>query len=394
MKKIIIRTFVKSLSLSMLGYAVGITILGTAFAATKLETQSVPMLKLTGEVGAINQIQYVTELDQTNTWLVLTNIVMTSSTQYYVDTGATGAVKRFYQVVILGNSPTNVPSGMVLIPAGVFTIGDTLGDWPNWVGSSDATPTHNVNVSAFYMDKTLVTKTLWDDVFVWAGVHGYINPGYGKGTNHPVHSIIWYDMVKWCNARSEKMGLIPAYYTSAEKTTVYRSGQLELQNDWVNWNAGYRLPTEAEWEKAARGGLSNNRFPWGDTITHSQANYNSVTNEGLVLSYDISPTAGYHPDYDVDPQPYTSPVASFAPNGYGLYDMAGNVCERCWDWYGPYGSAYQSDPRGPDSGLMRVWRGGDWSDNADSCRVARRNSYSATYKNAGLGFRTVLPLNQ
>jgi formylglycine-generating enzyme required for sulfatase activity len=90
-----------------------------------------------------------------------------------------------------------------------------------------------------------------------------------KGANHPVHSITWYDMVKWCNARSEKDGLTPCYTLSG---SVYRTS---YSDDVVcNWAAnGYRLPSEAEWEKAARGDLSGKRFPWGDRISQSQANY-------------------------------------------------------------------------------------------------------------------------
>lgn len=390
MRKFIIRTFGKSLSSSILGCTLAITILGSAIAATELEIQSVQMLKLTGEVGTTNQIQYLTELGQTNVWNVLTNIVLTNNPQFYIDTSATGTVKRFYQAVVMGGTNASVPDSMALIPAGEFTMGDTFNE--RWGAEM---PTHTVYVSAYYMDKNLVTKALWDEVYIWAFAHGYTfdNEGLGKAANHPVHTINWYDMVKWCNARSEKEGRVPAYYTSAEQTTVYRSGQVALQNDWVKWNSGYRLPTEAEWERAARGGLIDKRFPWGDTIAQSQANYVSMSLYGL--TYDITPLkGGYHPDYDNEPQPYTSPVGSFAPNGYGLYDMAGNMCEWCWDWYGTYDSATQSDPRGPASGTTRVNRGGSWGINAVSCRVAGR-SYEAPGGTMSLyGFRSALPSGQ
>ena len=291
---------------------------------------------------------------------------------------------------------TRVPPDMVLIPAGSFRIGDTLGDASP---PERETPTHTVTVSAFYLDRYEVTKAAWDEVYPWAVAHGYTfaGTGSGKATNHPVWGVNWYDAVKWCNARSEKEGRIPAYYTSAAQTTIYRSDQgtpapftTDVQNDWVKWNQGYRLPTEAEWEYAARGGLIGKRFPWGDTISHTQANYYSTN----IYSYDASSTRGFHPSYRTDGEPYTSPVGSFVPNGYGLYDMAGNVAEWCWDRDGSYSSASETDPRGPSSDPIRVARGGSWLTSANICRSARRNGYATMNGSNSGGFRSVLPRDQ
>ncbi len=280
----------------------------------------------------------------------------------------------------------NPPSGMVLVPAGSFTMGDTFSE-----GSTNERPTQTVYVAAFYMDRFEVTKALWDEVRVWANAHDYDlgNEGSGKAANHPVQTVSWYDVVKWCNARSEKEGKVPAYYyRSSARTTVYRRGELSVQYDWVIlWDRGYRLPTEAEWEKAARGGLIGKRFAWGDTITHGQANYASASFYG----YDISPTRGYHPTFAVGDRPYTSPVGSFAANGYGLYDMAGNVWEWCWDWFGSYSWGSLSDPRGPASGSDRVLRGGSCDSSAFNGRLAYRYSDWPDYAyRRPYGFRPVL----
>ena len=272
---------------------------------------------------------------------------------------------------------------MALIPAGSFAMGDSFAE-----GYSDERPVHTVTISAFYMDKYEVTKALWDEVAAWAAAHGYdIGPGNGPGkeADHPIYYVSWYDAVKWANARSEKAGLTPCYTVGG---TVYRTGQSEPE---CNWTAnGYRLPTEAEWEKAARGGAEGHRFPWSDTdtIQHARANYYS---DSSYYSYDTSPTWGFHPDYATGAFPYTSPVGSFAPNGYGLYDMAGNVWEWCWDWYSEsyYASSPGSDPRGPASGSLRVLRGGDWYYYALACRVAYRDILWPDYGQRHLGFRPV-----
>src|ERR1017187_2689461 len=126
-------------------------------------------------------------------------------------------------------------------------------------------PQPSESESAFIRDKKLWNKSLWDTDHSWNGGNGYSydNPGSGKAPTHPVQTVNWYDVVKWCNARSEMEGLEPCYYADANMAVVYKSGQ--VTNPWVNWSAsGYRLPTEAEWEKAARGGASGHRFPWSD----------------------------------------------------------------------------------------------------------------------------------
>ena len=283
------------------------------------------------------------------------------------------------------------PSGMALIPAGSYIMGDTFGE-----GNSDELPLHTNYVSAFYMDTNLVTYTFWTNVYQWATNHGFSfdYAGRSKAANHPVGDVCWYDVVKWCNARSEMEGLTPCYYTNTSRgqMTIYRSGQVALGSYWVSWvTNGYRLPTEAEWEKAARGGLSGQRFPWGNTISESQANYCGVTN----YSYDLGPN-GYNAAFATGGYPYTSPVGYLAPNGYGLYDIAGNVWEWCWDryWIDYYSSSPGTDPRGPGSGPSRLYRGGSWDEDAFSCRPARRHSSSPTYCQSKIGFRSVRPAGQ
>jgi len=280
--------------------------------------------------------------------------------------------------------------GMARIPGGPFEMGDSFGE-----GDAHERPVHTVPLSTFYLDKCEVTKGQWDEVRRWALAHGYSfdNTGWGKAADHPVHSVSWYDAVKWCNARSEREGLEPCYYTSARQTEVYRTGWVDVANDWVKWEAnGYRLPTEAEWEKAARGGLASNRFPWGDTVSHGDANYFSYWVDGApYYSYDVSATGGYHPDHASGAHPYTAPVGSFPPNGYGLHDMVGNLWEWCWDWYddGWYGRTEggNADCRGPEQGSYRVVRGGCWNHDARLARSAVRNRYYPSFWTFNYGFR-------
>ncbi len=387
--------FVKqAVNLGLGAFALGACMAAQAGAPVITNIAMVPRLTIRSDLGITNQIQYTLNLGQPN-WTTLTNLLVTQSPYWFVDVAAPPAPNRFYRVVA-GATNTTAPTDMVLIPAGSFIRGDTMAFDTYADGPPGELPTNTITLSAFFMDKYEVTKALWDTVYEWATNHGYSFEwsALGKEANHPAQSMMWYDAVKWCNARSEKEGRTPAYYTSAAQTTVYRSGELDVGNTWVKWNAGYRLPTEAEWEKAARGGANGHRFPWADadTITHLRANYTCKHD----YAYDVISTEGCHPDYDNDPMPYTSPVGSFAANGYGLYDMAGNVAEWCWDWYSEsyYSSSPSTNPLGPTTGLDRVLRGGSWLGFAIDCRVASRIYNGPVGAQDFWGFRTVLPTGQ
>ena len=293
-------------------------------------------------------------------------------------------------------SAVAIPAGVVVsvtdggdkyIAGGTFQMGNTF----SGEGDADELPTHDVYVSAFFMDKHEVTSQKWQVVRTWALAHGYVfdNPGSGKAANQPAQQVSWYDCVKWCNARSEMQGLTPCYYLDAAQTSIYKTGQSNVWNAAVKWDAnGYRLPTEAEWEKAGRGGAVGKRFPWSTalTIADFRANYYGDT----TIAYDFGPN-GNNPLFMPGGTPYTSPVGYFAANGYGLYDMAGNVTEWCWDWYSNtyYADSPGGNPPGPASGTYRVLRGGDWHYIASVCRVAIRYDFTPDGASYGIGFRCV-----
>ncbi|HBJ86527.1 MAG TPA: hypothetical protein DDZ88_22265 [Verrucomicrobiales bacterium] len=276
---------------------------------------------------------------------------------------------------------------LVPLKGGIYEMGDALD------GLKDA-QLHQVQVSPFQIGKHEVTLAFWERVMSWGLDHGYTDlcPAMSKGENHPVYGVSWDDAVKWCNALSEMEMRIPCYYTDADRKLVLRTAAVDIHNEHVRWDAdGYRLPTEAEWEMAARGALAGKRFPWGDEISHQDANYSGATD----LPYDKSQRAGPAAEL-ASSLPYTAPTGSFSPNSFGLHDMAGNVAEWCWDFYDMHHGSPSAavfgvlkDPRGPDTGMTRVVRGGSWRHQASEARCASRFDLPGMAPSPHTGFRVV-----
>jgi formylglycine-generating enzyme required for sulfatase activity len=167
----------------------------------------------------------------------------------------------------------------------------------------------------------------------------------------------WYEAVEYCNRLSLKEGLTPAYRGSGDAIVC-------------DFNAtGYRLPTEAEWEYAAKGGNKN-------FLSYEYSGGNSVDRVAW---------------YSENSGNSTHPVGTKQANDLGLYDMSGNVYEWCWDWYGSYSGGSQSNPVGASSGSDRVLRGGGWDDAVWFVRSAIRSLIPPSYRYANLGFRLVRP---
>jgi len=312
-------------------------------------TAAIAIQGLPGQRMAIQSRSVLDNL-QPPGWIVIDRLTLNDQGSYSLER-PTNNVSEFFRIVPeINRYWTNV----AIIPEGEFIM-----------GSADWGPIHSVMVSEFAIDCYEVAKVHWDEVRAWATTNGYVLP-VGKNfgnSSHPVHSVGWYDMLKWCNARSEKEGMKPAYYTDLSFTNVYKSGSIV---PYVDWSHGYRLPTESEWEKAARGSILGAIYPWGSSsgIAPSRANYAEA---GLGR---------------------TSPVGSYSPNSYGIFDLAGNLEERCWDALGPYPSERQVNPRGPSIGLNRAIRGGHWNSIDISCRVDDRGDlYPDNWGSAFRGFR-------
>ncbi len=249
----------------------------------------------------------------------------------------TGATSRSPVVVDAGDRTADVetrlrppppppPPGMVVVPAGVFILGSDR-------GCDNERPASPVFIDAFYIDEHEVTNDAYREFCVRTKRQPPPNPKgdpayFSSKPSHPVVNVTWFDAA-----------------------------------EFAKW-AGKRLPTEAEWEKAARGGVDGRDYPWGDTIEPSQANYS---------------TAG------------TCPVRSFPPNGYGLFEIVGNVWEWCADWYAPdiYRAGVTRNPKGPVSGADKVLRGGSIDGTSQTLRISYRHWFNPGHRSSDIGFRCV-----
>ncbi|MCL2138399.1 MAG: formylglycine-generating enzyme family protein [Treponema sp.] len=250
----------------------------------------------------------------------------------------------------------SAPDGFVSIQGGTFVMGSPPNEPQR---SNNEGPQRQVTLDSFYMSKFEVTQAEYE---LLTGV----NPSRFKGNNLPVENVSWFDAVEYCNLRSEREGLNPAY-------SIRGSGNNRLVS-WIKNSNGYRLPTEAEWEYACRAGTTT-PFNTGDNITTDQANFD-----------------GNYPYNKNAKGPFrdkTTVAGSLMPNNWGLYDMHGNVWEWCWDSYGAYSSDPETNPEGSTSSSGIIGRGGSWDDTGQHLRSACRNLYAPSYLSSDLGFRIV-----
>ena len=272
------------------------------------------------------------------------------------------------------SAQASIPPDMAFIQGGTFSMGCTIEQAPN------CNPDENldeVTLTDFYIGRYEITQGQWESVmgYTQAQMRDLCCPNntlYGLSSTNPIYYVSWYDVIVFCNRLSEQQGYTPCYYSDLGYTQVFgKSG--------TNWSLptmgavfrdigakGYRLPTEAEWEYAARGGSLSKGYKYSG---------------GNVLS-----DVGW---YDINSNNTTRAVGTKKANELGLFDMSGNVWEWCYDWYSSsyYSVSPPCSPLGPTSGLDRVLRGGSWYDDIIFARSACRNSISSFYRNFFLGLR-------
>ena len=295
-------------------------------------------LSITGAVGTVYSIEYVTDLAQTNSWRCLEFLQPPASPYLWTDKSAPATGQRFYRAGVFA-APTN----LVFIPPGTFRMGSPTNEvdrepfFPQIVEG----PQTAVTISrGFWMGKYLVTQA------EFLAVMGF-NPSTILGDMNPVETLTWFNATNYCGK-----------LTQSERA----AGRIAT-------NSVYRLPTEAEWEYACRAWTAT-RFSYGDDLGYTN-----------LIQYAW---------YEVNSGSTSHPVGQKLPNPWGLYDIHGNIAEWCQDWYGAYPGGIAVDPQGPATGSTRVFRGGLWLRPASYCRSAWRNVATPDFAGGGGGFRVVL----
>jgi formylglycine-generating enzyme required for sulfatase activity len=332
----------------------------------ELNVQVYAGLSITGTVGTIYSIDYVTDLAQTNAptaWRCIEYLQLPASPYLWADKSAPATGQRFYRAVAMA-APTN----LVFIPPGTFMMGSPTNEVDRddregprtavtisrgfWMGEYEVTQGEYLAVMGSNPSRFNGVQLLWDD-----SCQCSTNKDFGTDLSRPVEQVSWGDASAYCARLTER----------------------EVAAGRIGTNSGYRLPTEAEWEYACRGWTST-RFSYGD-----DPDYTNLTNYAW---------------YGDNSDGQTHAVGQKLPNPWGLHDMHGNVWEWCQDWWSdrlPGGLAV--DPRGPGTGSDRVFRGGGWSYwygwyDARYCRSARRGSSNPGNRFIHIGFRVVLAPGQ
>ena len=335
---------VRSIELFLAAVMAG-SLLHSASGQPILGLQVYAGVSVTGSVGTVYAIQASTNVSNTNGWKCLDLVLLPATNFIWSDTSASAATgRRFYRAVA---TATN----FVFILPGTFTMGSPANEALRVSDESQ----HVVAISkGFYLEKTMVTQGEYLAVVV-------SNPSFFTGnTNLPVEQVSWIDATNYCALRT----------------------QLEQAAGLIPTNYAYRLPTESEWEYACRAGTTTALY-LGSTLSSGQVNFNGK------MGYDAA--SGTVMNAGGTWLQKTTVGGSYAANGWGLYDMAGNDCQWCQDWYGAYPTGTVVDPQGPATGTHRTIRAGNFNDAGSICRSAVRNGFNVpTFKDQHVGFRVVL----